>query len=109
MHRMLKMENEFGIGFVFSEDAEAQYEKTSEFGTVYYLNPAKVVEQTGTSSKSFKKRFQLTERDRLLSIAVHEVVHGLGYSSHNEEYAGKLTDVFAMVLKERKRFNWAFT
>jgi hypothetical protein len=108
LHRMLKMENEFGIGFVFSEDAEAQYEKTSEFGTIYYLNPAKVVEQVGTSSKSFKKRFKLTERDRILSIAVHEVVHGEGYSSHNEEYAGRLTDVFAMVLRERKRFNWCF-
>lgn len=109
LHQMLGLETEFGIGFVFSEDVEAQYEKTSEYGTVYYLNPAKIVEQVGSSSKSWKKRFALTERDRILAIAVHEVVHGLGYSSHNEEYAGKLTDVFAQVMKERKRFNWAFT
>lgn len=105
---MYQSESEFGIGFILSDDCEAQYEQTSEFGVVYYLNPASVVEQVGTRSKSFKKRFQLTERDRLLSIAVHEFTHGLGYGSHNEEYASKLTDIFARVMKERKRFNWCF-
>lgn len=109
LHRMFELEREFAIGFVFSDDAEAQYEKTHEYGVVYYLNPAEVVEQKATSSKSFKKRFALTERDRVLAIAVHEFVHGLGFSSHNEEYAAKLTDVFARVMKERKRFNWCFT
>lgn len=108
LHRMLGLETEFAIGFVFSDDCEAQHEKTDKFGTVYYLNPALIVEQKSSQSKSFKKRFALTERDRLLSIAVHEVVHGLGYESHNEEYAGKLTGVFARVLKERKRFNWCY-
>lgn len=108
LHRMYQSEKEFGIGFVLSDDCEAQYEQTNEFGTVYYLNPASVVEQVGTRSKSFKKRFKLTERDRILSIAVHEFTHGLGYNSHNEEYAGKLTDIFARVMKERKRFNWCF-
>ncbi len=108
LHRMFGLEQEFAIGFVFSDDAEAQYEKTREYGVVYYLNPAVVVEQQNSTSKSFKKRFQLTERDRLLSIAVHEFVHGEGYNSHNEDYASRLTDVFARVMKERKRFNWAF-
>lgn len=108
LHRLFETEAEFGIGFVLSDDCEAQYEKTKEFGVVYYLNPAVVVEQVSSASKSLKKRFQLTERDRLLSIAVHEFVHGLGYGSHDEAYAGKLTDVFAKVMKERKRFNWCF-
>lgn len=108
LHRMESLEQEFAIGFVFSDDCEAQYEKTRQYGVVYYLNPALVVEQQNSASKSFKKRFALTERDRLLSIAVHEFVHGLGYDSHDETYASKLTDVFARVLKERKRFNWCF-
>ncbi len=108
LHRMYELENEFGIGFVFSEDAEAQYEQTNRFGVVYYLNPVQIVGQSVSLSKSFKKRFALTERDRILAIAVHEFVHGLGYDSHNESYAAKLTEVFGRVLKERKRFNWCF-
>lgn len=108
LHRMFGLESEFAIGFVFSDDCEAQFEKTQEFGTVYYLNPAEVVVQGRTDSKSLRKRFKLTERDRVLAIAVHEFVHGLGFSSHNEDYASKLTDVFARVLRERKRFNWCF-
>lgn len=108
LHRMYELENEFGIGFVFSEDAEAQYEQTNRFGVVYYLNPVQIVGQSVSLSKSFKKRFALTERDRILAIAVHEFVHGLGYDSHNESYAAKLTEVFSRVLKERKRFNWCF-
>lgn len=108
LHRMEGLEQEFAIGFVFSDDCEAQYEKTREYGVVYYLNPAEVATQKNSESKSFRKRFALTERDRLLAIAVHEFVHGLGFSGHDENYAGKLTDVFARVMKERKRFNWCF-
>ena len=108
LHRMFGLEKEFAIGFIFSDDCEAQYEKTREFGTVYYVNPAEVVSQKNSDSKSFKKRFQLTERDRILSIGVHEYVHGEGFSSHDENYSNRLTDVFARVLKERKRFNWCF-
>lgn len=104
LHRMFKIDREFGIGFVFSEEAEAQHSKCSDYGTVYYINPAVV----NADSKSMKKRFKLTERDRLLAIAVHEVVHGMGYSGHGEEYAAVLTEVFGKVMKERKRFNWAF-
>ncbi len=108
LHRMYSLEQEFAIGFVFSDDAEAQYEKTREYGVVYYLNPAEIATQKNSESKSLRKRFALTERDRVLAIAVHEFVHGLGFSGHDENYAGKLTDVFARVMKERKRFNWCF-
>jgi hypothetical protein len=107
-HRLFDHEASFGIGFVFSDDCEAQHEEGDEFGTVYYLNPAKIVEQTGSASKSFKKRFALTERDRLLSLAIHEIGHGIGHDSHDENYARWLTDAFARVMKERKSFNWCF-
>lgn len=111
MHRLFDHESSFSIGFLFDGGdvgaTEAEYEK-GDYGEVYYLNPAEVVEQTRTYSKSFKKRFKLTERDRLISIAAHEFVHGLGYGWHDERYANKLTDVLAKVMKHRKRFNWCF-
>ena len=109
LHRLFDTEAEFSIGFVFDEEGttEAEHEQ-GDFGKVYYLNPAKVVEQRYTSSKSFQKRFKLTERDRLVMIGVHEFVHGLGFSWHDERYANKLTDVAAKVMKERSKFNWCF-
>ena len=111
MHRLFDHEASFSIGFLFDSGdigaTEAQFEK-GDFGVVYYLNPVQVVEQKYTYSKSFKKRFKLTERDRLISIAAHEFVHGLGYGWHDERYANKLTDVLAKVMKHRKRFAWCF-
>jgi hypothetical protein len=107
LHRMFEKEAEFAIGFCFDEDSEAQYEN-GDYGRVYYLNPAQVVRQDSSESKSFKKRFLLTERNRLLAIAAHEFVHGLGYSRHDDEYASKLTDVMWQVMDDRKRFNWCF-
>jgi hypothetical protein len=110
LHRMYSLEQEFAIGFVFSDDAEAQYERTREYGVVYYLNPAIIVEQQNSASKSFKKRFQLSERDRLLAIAVHEFVHGLGFSSHSEDFACKLTEVTGRVLTHARKggFSWCY-
>jgi len=111
MHRLFDHESTFSVGFIFDDGdllcTEAQYEK-GDFGQVYYLNPAEVAEQRSSLSKSFKKRFKLTERDRLISIAAHEFVHGLGYGWHDERYANQLTTVLAKVMKHRKRFNWCF-
>jgi hypothetical protein len=98
LYRLFEKNGEFSIGFVFDDECEAQHEN-KDYGRVYYLNPC---------VRNFRKRFKLTERDRILSIAVHEFVHGLGYSGHDESYAGKLTDVFGVVMKNRKLFNWCF-
>jgi hypothetical protein len=111
MHRLFDREAEFSIGFIFDEgetgSTEAECEQ-GDYGLVYYLNPCRIVEQSGTYSKSFKKRFKLTERDRLISIGAHEFVHALGYGWHDEGYANRLTEVLAVVMKHRKRFNWCF-
>jgi hypothetical protein len=108
MHRLFDREAEFSIGFIFDDgESEAECEDRS-YGLVYYLNPCKVVEQSASCSKSFRKRFKLTERDRLIAIGAHEFVHALGYGWHDESYACKLTDVLAVVMKHRKRFNWCF-
>lgn len=113
MHRLFDVEAEFSVGFLFDDgdecSTEAEYEN-GDFGQVYYLNPCVVVEQKYTYSKSFRKRFKLTERDRLVMIALHEFVHGgMNLSWHDERYANKLTDLAAKVMKERKRFNWCFS
>lgn len=107
LHRMFDTEAEFSIGFIFDDSAEAEFEQ-GDFGKVYFLNPCKIVTQGVSYSKSFKKRFQLTERDRLIMIGLHEFVHCLGFGWHDERYAGKLTDLAAVVMRERKRFNWCF-
>lgn len=111
MHRLFDHEGEFSIGFIFDEGdvyaTEAECEQ-GDYGLVYYLNPCKIVEQSGSYSKSFKKRFLLTERDRLVMIGLHEFVHAVGNSWHDETYANKLTDMGAFVMKHRRRFNWCF-
>ena len=111
MHKLFDQEAEFSIGFIFDEGdvyaTEAECEQ-GDYGLVYYLNPCKIVEQDSSYSKSFKKRFKLTERDRLIMIGVHEFVHATGNSWHDEHYANKLTDMAAFVMKHRKRFNWCF-
>jgi hypothetical protein len=106
LHRVFDLEAEFGLGFIFDDSTEAEYEDR-DYGKLYLLNPAAIVEQA-SGSRSFKKRFKLTERNRLLSIATHEFVHGMGFSSHGEDYAGKLTDAMAVVLDNRAKFNWCF-
>lgn len=111
LHRLFEHEADFAIGFIFDDDQDNQIEAQFEvgpYGTVYYLNPAKVVKQSSSISKSFKKRFQLVERNRLLMIALHEFLHGFGYASHNEAYANQLTDFAWKVFNVRKRFNWCF-
>ena len=108
LHKLFNIEGNFGTGFVISEESEAQHEVTSEYGRIYYVNPCKVVKQKGSSSRSLKIRFRLTEKDRLISLAVHELVHGIGCSYHDEQYANQLTDMFAVVLQNRTRLMKCF-
>jgi hypothetical protein len=107
LHRTFDHEASFAIGWIFTDECEAEFED-GKFGKVYYLGPARVVEQSSSYSKSWKKRFALTERNRLLSLALHEFVHGLGYDVHDESYAGKITDMFGVVMDNRKDFNWCW-
>ena len=107
MHRLFDVGAEFSIGFIMSEDCAAEHE-SGTYGDVYYLNPAVVVEQQNSTSKSFKKRWALTDRDDLIMAGLHEFVHGIGKRQHDELYACKLTDMAAKVMKHRNRFNWCF-
>lgn len=108
LHRLFDSEAAFGVGFVFDDDTVAEYE-SGQYGAVYYISPAKIVEQSGSYSKSFKKRWKLTDRNQLLASATHEFVHGVfGLSFHDEFFACRLTEVMGTVMDNRKGFNWCF-
>lgn len=109
LHKIFEVDGTFATGFIISDDNEAQHEVTDEYGRVYYINPCDIVKQKDSSSRSLKTRFRLTEKDRLISIAVHEFVHGgknLAY--HDETYANVLTDAFAVVMSQRTKLMKCF-
>jgi len=101
LHDLCDRSAVFAVGFVFDhrdEDAAlALYEKDG-VKNLYYINP--------TLSK-FKKRLALTDRDKIIAYAVHEFVHG-EHRYHDESYAAELTNMMALVMKNRKRFNKCF-
>lgn len=113
LHKKFALEAEFAIGFCFDHDAEdgeealAMYENGS-YGRVYYISPAEVVGQAASKSKSFKKRYKLTDRSKLLVAAIHEFTHGLGYGKHDAAFASKFAALTWEVMDDRKRFNWCF-
>ncbi|MHA1951439.1 MAG: hypothetical protein ACW99G_17875 [Candidatus Thorarchaeota archaeon] len=106
LHRIFDVSADFSIGFLFDLEAEACYESSSDYGTIYFICPCKLNEEG--QKTSWRKRFQISERDRLIAIAAHEFVHGLGLEWHDERYACKLTDVMGVVMANRKKFNWCF-
>lgn len=109
MHRMFNKDGDFAIGFIFDESVEAEFED-GPYGTVYYINPVEIVSNTIThATRSMKKRFKLTQKNRLLMLALHEFIHGCGYLYHDEEYSTKLTNMAWQVMEQKKRFNWCFS
>jgi hypothetical protein len=75
----------WGIGWVFSDDAEAKCSSVSG-GSIYLLNPV---------DKGGRLRFSLRDQKsqkKLMALAKHEVAHTL-VGNHNEEYAALLTDI----------------
>lgn len=94
MYKACNITGSFSIGFIFDKDSEAQYEyRNGE--VVYYINPV-IIERSSTGTR-MSKRFKLTERNRLIGLACHEVTH-LGNSYHDEDYACALTDNMVKVL-----------
>jgi len=100
----------FSVGFLFDADNEAEYEESGTYGKVFYINPATVVEQRWSASRSLSKRWKFNPVGKMmvLAAAVHEYVHSIGYTGHNESYSTKLTDVMAVVLANKNRFHKCF-
>jgi hypothetical protein len=98
LHQVCNRGGEFSVGFVLDEESEAEHER-GVYGQVYYLNPAKV---SADGKRSVSSRYAGAWQDRhtLISLALHEFVHGAyGLAEHDEDYAGKLTDVTATALR----------
>ena len=101
LHRILEMPGDFSIGFCLDEDSGAEFERSSDYGTVYYINPARLVAQRDKPQcRSFRAAFTGAWADRfeIISLAIHELIHGRGFSSHDECYSSELTRVFGLVL-----------
>lgn len=110
LHEVAGKTGSFSIGFILDEDREAEMEQ-GDYGLVYYINPAVVVRQTASASRSLKKRFKFTPAGRwqILALAAHEFTHGaLAQHSHDEAYASALTDLSSIVLRHRDKFNSCF-
>lgn len=110
LHRHFNLNGRVSVGFVFEEDVLAQYELSDRFGVVYYVAPAMVTHQKDSNSRSFKKawKFDSAGRGALIATAAHELVHGMGYRYHDEDFAAKYTDVMGQLIRSSKQFNWCF-
>jgi hypothetical protein len=95
-HEILGVSDSFAVGFVFSEDASALYECRGGVKT-YYVNPVSV-EKCGTFRTM---RFKKLDKHDLLSYATHEVLHGIGYDYHDENFAAAFTYAMAKVLRSK--------
>lgn len=101
LHTTFKVKSSFAVGFVFDSSVEAERESHSDYGTIYYINPVKLV------GSSWAKAFKLTDRGRLLMTAVHEFTHH-DHWRHDEDFAAAMTDIAAQVYDNRKDFSWCF-
>lgn len=98
LHQLTGLAGEFSVGFCLDEENEAEHE-VGPFGRSYLLNPLTPVEVEDGKVKMVN-RFTSAWADRftLISLAAHEFVHGAcGLAQHDEDYAGKLTEVMTVV------------
>ena len=100
LHRLHGIDHEFSVGFIHAEDTLAEYEYHRDYGRIYFINPCVVGE------KKSLRRYKKASRFRIAATAAHEFVHGgLDVDYHGETFAGKLTDVMALVLEHQRRFH----
>lgn len=94
---LAKNNEPFSIGFVFSDEAAAQYEYSYP-DNILYVNPL---------TEDHKNRFSSKNVWDLVAAAVHEYCHLEGYTRHDEKYATRLTDLMGIVLANRSKISAA--
>lgn len=98
----------FAVGFIINEEGTvAQFEKENK-ERIVYIKPVDVIRHETTTV--LKPKWSLTGHViwDLVSVAAHEFVHYLGYMNHDEDFAGKLTEVLAVCMRERSRIAKVF-
>jgi hypothetical protein len=95
----------FTLGFYISAELEAAHERSDGHGDILYVNPVEVTQNPG-GSRCLRKRWKFTAPGnwKLLATAIHEWTHFEGFRDHDEEFAGRATDLTSMVLQNRQRF-----
>jgi hypothetical protein len=96
VHEVLEITDSFAVGFVFSEEASALYERRAGVKT-YYVSPVSI-DKCGTFRTMRSKRL---DKHDLLAFATHEVLHGQGYDNHDENFAASFTYAMAKVLRAK--------
>jgi len=111
LHKLFNKEASFSVGFIFDEESrEAEFEN-GVYGSVYYINPIKIVKQDNSNSRSMAKRWKFTSAGRwaILADALHEFTHGaIGIHGHDELFSSTLTEMTGVVLNKRQTFNSCF-
>jgi hypothetical protein len=107
IHSIFNDTEDFTVGFIFDENAEAEHEH-DEHGHAFYIAPA-VVRYNRMEGRSLAKRWKFTPAGKmaLVMVALHEYVHKT-QSAHDENYANILTDMAGVILKEKQRFHKCF-
>jgi len=89
--KILEFPCEFCIGFVAEDGVEGRYARRDGIN-LFFINP-KLAKITDRNERFYK----------VFSVALHEYVHYmLEDGSHNETYAGELTDAIAKVLPKMR-------
>lgn len=110
-YELLQLSGAFRVGFILDDDRIGEFERTTEYGDVYYINPCEIATQSKSKSRSYRKRFDLSleGKSQIVATAGHEVLHGgVALSYHNEEFALKLTDLLVILYAKRTAFNDCF-
>ena len=109
LHAIFGKGDTFSIGFLFDAENAAECESTSKFGKVLYINPAVIVSQKESQSRSLKRRWNFTSAGKyaIMAIALHEYVHADGYNGHNEEYSSQLTTLQGVLMARMKNVHKA--
>lgn len=107
VHTLFQNTEDFAIGFILDENAEAEFE-VGDYGTVFYVNPC-VLKKNSFGGRSLANRwkFNAAGKAALLLGAVHEYTHRR-FKGHDEAYAASLTDNAAVVFANAKRFSKCF-
>lgn len=112
------LKKKFAVGFCFNEagetgdgESEGEYEVVNGQNVVF-VNPATITNQRGKPRQiKTKWKFSANGNWELLALAIHEFVHlefGHG-TTHDEEFAGRQTDLTALVLQNRTLFGRHFS
>jgi len=103
IHAIYGIEDTFSVGFIFNDGGViAQHEWSQQYGRVYFINPVCMDGSKWTKRFNYSKNKARGDLNQIVVSALHEVVHGLGYSDHDEDYSNKLTDMAGELLGHTK-------